>query len=385
MLMPVRIVFSGGGTGGHVYPAIAVADALKGRIGGLDLIFIGTRTGLEATAVPAASYDIRFIRSRGLRGRGPVSKLCTLASISVGVVQALAIVGAFRPDLVFGSGGYASAAVVIASSLARRTIVLQEQNSIPGMTNRLLAPRAVRVYLGFEQARERFGRHRGILVTGNPLRRSVLADPGGEPRRHFGLGENLPVLLVFGGSQGSSSLNRAAVDFFLRVDRAQGILQTGKRDFEWVRKRLGGVGGRVYVSPFIDDIHIAYRAADVALARSGALSVSELAAVGLPSILVPYPHAADDHQVSNARFLLEHGGAVMIEDRALSGEALAEAFRGLAGDPARLARMRAALGAVARGGGSRRPPGGGGHGGGGIRRCMRRSSTCTSWASGGSE
>jgi len=348
MKRPIKIVFAGGGTGGHVYPALAVSDALRELIGDFEALFIGTRTGLEATVVPEASYQVRFIHARGFRGRGVVHKVLTLAGIAVGVLQALWIVAAFRPDLVFGAGGYASAAVVLAASFLRKTIVLQEQNSVPGMTNRMLASRAARIYLGFERAARTFGDHPGLVVTGNPLRRSILSDVEGDPREAFGLGGRGPVLLVFGGSQGSHSLNHAAVDFFLRRPTVEGIMQTGRRDYGWVRDRLRDAGGRVFVSQYISNIHVAYRAADVALARAGALSVSELSAVGLPSILVPYPHAADDHQVLNAGVLVEAGGAVMIRDDELSGETLDTAFSAVLDDPQRLPLMREALSTVAR-------------------------------------
>ncbi len=344
----MRIVFAGGGTGGHVYPTLAVADALRDRILDFEALFIGTRSGLEATVIPEAAYEIRYILARGFRGRGIASKLLTLIGIAVGVVQSFWILVAFRPDLVFGAGGYVSAAVVLAASILRLRIVLQEQNSIPGMTNRILAPLAERIYIGFERAGEKFKDRSRLVVTGNPLRRSMLDDVAGDPREAFGLARGSPVLFVFGGSQGSRSLNRAAVDFFLRCEAVQGIVQTGTRDFAWVRNSLRDATVRVYVSPFIREINVAYRAADVALARAGALSVSELAAVRLPSILVPYPYAADDHQVQNAEVLVEAGGAVMLGDDELSGERLESVFHSLVEEAGRLEGMREALSAVAR-------------------------------------
>jgi UDP-N-acetylglucosamine--N-acetylmuramyl-(pentapeptide) pyrophosphoryl-undecaprenol N-acetylglucosamine transferase len=344
----VKVVFAGGGTGGHIYPALAVADALRDRMAGFRPLFIGTRTGLEATVVPGAAYEMRYIHARGFRGRGAVRKILTLIGIAVGVVQSFVILATFKPRLVFGTGGYASAAVVIAASMLRRTIVLQEQNSIPGLTNRMLASRAVRIYLGFERAAGHLAGHPGLVVTGNPLRRAVTDGVDGNPREAYGFAGDEPVLLVFGGSQGSRSLNRAAVEFFLERTRVRGIMQTGSHDYEWVKDRLRDAGDRIFIAPYIANIHVAYRAADLALSRAGALSVSELAAAGLPAILVPYPYAADDHQRFNARVLTEAGGAVVIADDELSGETLAATFDRLGGDPGRLAEMRRALGRVAR-------------------------------------
>lgn len=343
----MRVIFAGGGTGGHVYPVLAVAEELKSRFVDFEALFVGTRYGLEAKAVSKENYEIEFIYSRGVRGRGIAGKGLLLASIAVGVPQAMRIMMKFKPDLVFGSGGYASAAVVIAASILRRRIVLQEQNSIPGLTNRMLAPKAERIYLGFEKAKEYLGNHPGLKVTGNPLRREILDKDVGNPRSSFGLDEENPVLLVYGGSQGAQSLNRAAVEFFLRNRDVQGIIQTGERNYAWVKEKICG-RKRIFVSSFISNINRAYHASDAALARAGALSVSELAAVGLPAVLVPYPHAADNHQVYNARLLVEAGGAVMIRDSDLNGRTLEEALDGFMRSPGRLSEMRKALRGVAR-------------------------------------
>lgn len=344
----MRVLFAGGGTGGHVFPALSVADELKSRLPGFEALFVGTKDGLEAGAVPDAGYPIRFISSRSVRGKGFPGKLLTLTALSVGLLQAARIISRFKPNLVFGSGGYASAAAILAASLLRRRIVLQEQNSIPGLTNRLLAPRAARIYLGFEKAREYMGKHRGLVVTGNPLRREIVSEGVRRPREVFGLAEGSPLLLVFGGSQGASRLNRAAVEFILAREDVQAILQTGGTDYGWMRESLKGAEGRVFVSPFLKKIHVAYRAADVALARAGALSISELAAVGLPSILVPYPFAADDHQRHNASLLVSAGGAVLMENGQLSGRSLGDVLARLLGDRAGLERMKRSLLSVAR-------------------------------------
>lgn len=343
----IRVLFAGGGTGGHVYPALAVADELAER-GPLEALFVGTKGGLEAAVVPAAGYRIRHIAARGVRGRGIGAAAVTLAMLVAGTVRAAAIIARFRPDVVFGSGGYASAATVAAAFLLGRTIVLQEQNSVPGMANRLLAPLARRIYVGFEQARARLGGGERVVWTGNPLRRSIRPRRDPSARLRFGLRPDMPVLLVFGGSQGAMRLNRAAARLLRVRPGLQGILQTGERGYEETLGELEGTGPRVFVAAYIDDIEEAYASADVALARAGALSVSELAAVGLPSVLVPYPHAADDHQRRNARVVVEAGGAEMIEDGELDETSLAAALDPLLRDPGRLEAMRLALAAVGR-------------------------------------
>jgi UDP-N-acetylglucosamine--N-acetylmuramyl-(pentapeptide) pyrophosphoryl-undecaprenol N-acetylglucosamine transferase len=344
----MRIVFAAGGTGGHIVPAIAVAEELRARVSGLEALFIGARYGLEGTLVPAAGYEIRYISARGVRGRGAAARIRGAMSIAAGFFHSLGILSRFRPDVVFGSGGYASAAVVLAASFLRMKIVLQEQNSIPGLTNRILARGARRIYLGFATAKAFFGNHRGLLVTGNPLRRDVVAPPRGDARAEFGLAPGSPVLLVFGGSQGARTLNEAAVGYLLEHPGVQGIIQTGEQDYERVMERLGSGATRCFVKPYIGAMHRAYAAADVALARAGALSVSELAAVALPSVLVPYPHAADDHQRSNASFLAEAGGAIIVEDAKLNAGTLAAVIDPLLADRSRLSAMRRSLETIAR-------------------------------------
>lgn len=347
--MGVRVLFAGGGTGGHVYPALAVAEELEKRFEGLEPLFVGTRSGLESSVIEKAGYAIRYISSRGVRGRGIAGKILTIAALMIGIVQSMRIVRAFKPDLVFGAGGYASAAVVLAAYALRRRIVLQEQNSIPGLANRLLASKASRIYLGFERAAERFEGRSQVLYTGNPLRDSIVHPRDLEPHALFGLDRESPVLLVFGGSQGASRLNRAAVEYLEGRTGIQAIIQTGTRDFEWVKERLDSIEARTFVSPYISDIDLAYRAASVALARAGALSVSELAAVGLPAILVPYPFAADDHQRLNAEVLVEAGGVLLIEDGELDGASLSTGLDDLLdGGKDKLKSMKSALERIAK-------------------------------------
>ena len=339
----MRVVFAGGGTGGHLYPALAVAEELSSRNGVFEALFVGTSRGIESRVVPGAGYRLELISSRGARGKGAAGKVVTGAMLTAGIMQSIRIIRRFRPDLVFGSGGYASVAAVSAAWLTRNTVVLQEQNSIPGLANRTLAPMAKRLYLGFERARKYFRKSAPVLVTGNPLRGSIKPGPDRSARSDFGLTGDGHVLLVFGGSQGAMTLSRAAAGYLLGRTDVQAIVQTGENGYEEIRDRLAGAAGRVFVSPYIEDIGRAYAAADVALARAGALSVSELAAAGLPSVLVPYPHCADDHQMHNASVFVDAGGAVMIEDSRLDASSLAAELDPVIDDPGLLRRMREAL------------------------------------------
>jgi UDP-N-acetylglucosamine--N-acetylmuramyl-(pentapeptide) pyrophosphoryl-undecaprenol N-acetylglucosamine transferase len=344
----MRIVFAAGGTGGHILPALSVADELRARAGDLEALFVGTRSGLESRLVPAGGYPIRFISAKGVRGKGAAARLRSAASIAVGFFQSLALLGRFKPDVVYGSGGYASAAVVLAASCLRKRIVIQEQNSIPGLTNRLLARHARKMYLGFDKAASYFRGHRGLVVTGNPLRASVLAPGRADARVDFGIEGEGPVLLVFGGSQGARTLNRAAAEYLLARSNVRGIVQTGEQDLAWMRERLAAVSGRVCVRSYFEAMDRAYAVATVCLARAGALTVSELAAAAVPSILVPYPHAADDHQSHNAAHLADAGGAIVLRDADLNADSLAAALDPLLADPVRLAAMRRSLERAAR-------------------------------------
>ena len=337
------MVFAGGGTGGHLYPALAVAEELSSRNTGFKALFVGTSRGIESRVVPESGYGLELISSRGARGQGAAGKVVTGAMLTVGIMQSMGIMRRFRPDIVFGSGGYASVAAVSAAWLMRKTVVLQEQNSIPGLANRTLAPMAKRLYLGFERARGYFKCNAPVIVTGNPLRGTIQPGPEPSARKDFGLSGNGRVLLVFGGSQGAMTLSRAAAGYILDRTDIQAIVQTGENGYEEIRDLLATAAGRVFVSPYIEEIGRAYAAADIALSRAGALSVSELAAAGLPSVLVPYPHCADDHQTHNASVLVDAGGAIMVEDSKLNAASLAGKLDPVIDDPGLLGRMREAL------------------------------------------
>ncbi|MFO7916252.1 MAG: undecaprenyldiphospho-muramoylpentapeptide beta-N-acetylglucosaminyltransferase [Candidatus Krumholzibacteriales bacterium] len=335
----MRIVFAGGGTGGHIYPALAVADEMKSRFDSFNPLFVGTRAGLESEIIEEFGYSLRFIVSGPMRGRKFWRRIGTLSGMAAGMIQSIIIISRFKPDLVIGFGGYASVSVVVAASVLGKAIVLQEQNSIPGLTNRMLSRFAERIYLGFNHAARFFSDREKLLHTGNPLRSVITEEYEGDAAAAFGLAGDLPVLLAFGGSQGASSLNRAALEYIRSTGGVQMIIQTGKRDYRMMKSELSGFGDRVFVTDYIKNIREAYEAADIVISRAGALSVSEIASVGIPAILVPYPFSADNHQVENARYLEEAGGAVMVEDSELSGERLGAILDNILSDRQRIGSM----------------------------------------------
>jgi UDP-N-acetylglucosamine--N-acetylmuramyl-(pentapeptide) pyrophosphoryl-undecaprenol N-acetylglucosamine transferase len=331
----LAIVIAGGGTGGHLFPGIALADALARR--GAAVTFVGTATGIEVRAVPAAGYPLELIPGAQVRGGGVARVVRGLGATAAGVARARRLLRTLRPDLVVGVGGYASFATVAAARLGGIPIVLLEQNTVPGVASRTLGRIATRICLGFAEAAPFFPTGRS-LHTGNPVRAAILATP---PASRPTLG-----LLVFGGSQGARHVSDAVLDAVARLgDRLRGVRirhQTGTADRERVAAAYARLGVPAVVEPFITDMGTAYAEADLVIARAGAMSCAEITARGLPSILVPYPHAADDHQRHNAEALVRAGAATMILDPDLTGDTLVRALDPLLADAGARARMAAA-------------------------------------------
>jgi len=340
----MKIMIGGGGTGGHVYPGIAVAEELLRRRPSAQVVFVGGRRGLEAQAVPESGFRIRFIMTRGFPRRAwwrwPGAVLANI----VGFVQALWVVASERPSAVLGTGGYVSGPVSLAAWLLGRPLLLQEQNSIPGLANRWLARVADEVHLSFTEARRYFKRKDNLKVTGNPVRAHVLGGDRSQGLRAFDLAEGKPTVFIFGGSRGAHRINEASVDAMRRLKGRvdlQFILQTGRDDYESVRKAVDTEQLPARVVPFLKDIHLAYAVADLVVCRSGAMTLAEIAACGTPAILVPYPHAAHNHQEVNAHNLVERGAAALVLDRELTGERLAREIAHLVADRQTLRRMSA--------------------------------------------
>lgn len=347
----VRLCIAGGGTGGHVFPALATAAAVRTRAREAVLLFVGTASGLEARLVPAAGHPFETIRVRGLTGKALTDRLAALAVLPGALWQSRRILRRFRPDVVLGVGGYVAGPVLAAAALGGTPTVLHEQNAIPGLTNRLLCRVATAVAVSFEAARAHLPARR-VVVTGNPVRADLFGHPREASREAFGLSRDRTTLLVFGGSQGARRLNEAMREAAeaLAVRRAdlQLLHVTGERDREAVAAAYAAVHLRAVVLPFIEAMGAAYAAADLVICRAGATTVAELAALGKPAILVPFPHAANDHQRHNAAALAAGGGALLIPERDLTGALLAERTLALSQDPVRLAMMARAAAAAGR-------------------------------------
>lgn len=329
------MIVAGGGTGGHLFPGLAVAEAMARRRP-CRLLFVGASRGIEARVVPQRGYALRTLPVRALRGQGALGLVSSALRLPASVLSAWRLLGEVRPDLLIGVGGYASGPAVVAAWARRVPTVLLEQNAHPGLTNRWLARLADRICVAFPESAAYFPADRTVQ-TGNPVRA-----PGASPRGRPG-GFSV---LIFGGSAGAHRLNEVGVAAMARLagcgERLHVVHQTGAADLESVRRRYHEHGLEADVRPFIDDMAAAYADADVVVCRAGATTIAELTALGKPAVLVPYPFAADDHQRKNAESLVARGAALMILDRELTPEALTAALEPLRADPQRLATMAAA-------------------------------------------
>ena len=339
--MALAVVLAGGGTGGHIFPALALADAIRRREPDVRVHFVGTEHGLEASHVRAAGYPLEFVASRPLLGRGAGAALRALYTLLRGMLQARRILRRLHAQLVIGVGGYASVPTVAAAALTRTPTALLEPNARPGRANRLLGRFSREIFVQFDEARGYFPRDRTHLL-GYPVRtfkRTEAAAPDGALR-----------LLVLGGSQGAHSINRAMCGLLGQLDAAESFRithQTGARDYEDVKTAYAQAGVQAEIAAFFDDVLERLDAADLVVARAGAATIAELCATGTASILAPYPYAADDHQMANARELERAGASLVLPDGELS-EKLAPAIRALAADPDRRHRMAAAAAGRAR-------------------------------------
>lgn len=343
-----RILFAGGGTGGHVYPAIAIADAVKRLVPDAEIEFAGTRAKMEWEAVPRAGYRIHPITISGMHRGQPLRNVSLPLKLIRSLVESRSLVREFAPRVAVGTGGYVSGPVLLAASLAGVPIVIQEQNAYAGMTNKLLGRRAERIHVAFEAARSYFPAEK-CVYSGNPTRRELLEADRAEARRHFGVMENQFTVVVLGGSLGSRAMNEAMaehIDELLADEQVVVIWQTGKQYYEEMQGRIDE-HPRLRLLQYVDRMDLAYAAADLAICRAGAITCSELMVTGTPSILVPSPNVAEDHQTHNARSMQSAGAAVLIPEAEMQ-DRLMDALRVLRSDAAGLEEMGRAARRIAR-------------------------------------
>jgi len=344
------VVIAGGGTGGHLYPGIAVARELQSRRPDAVVSFAGTALGIEARVVPREGFPLDLIRSGGLKGKSPLDRMRGALLVPLGLLDGWRIVSARRPSLVIGVGGYSAGPVVMAAALRGVPTMLLEQNAVPGLTNRLLARMVKAAAVTFDSTQAFFGAK--AFVSGNPVRPEFFAtaEPLQEAVRD---GQTSPTrVLVFGGSQGAHAINVAMVEAAPQLAAGRPPLrlthQTGERDVEMVRTAYRQAGVQAEVEPFLYDMGRQLATADLIVCRAGATTLAEIAAAGKPAILIPLPTATDDHQRMNAETVAAAGAAQMLLQRDVTGPALAGHLLALAGDAERRTRMSAAARSLAR-------------------------------------
>ena len=319
--MSRTILIMAGGTGGHIYPGLAVADALRAQ--GWNVVWLGAPNSMEAELVPKHGYPVAWVNFTGVRGKGLLRLLTLPFTLLRALGQSAVAIFSHRPDVVLGMGGYITMPGGLMAAMLRRPLVIHEQNSIAGMSNKVLAQLAARVLSGFPGVLKR------AEWCGNPVRADIAALP--EPKVRYAERSGKLNVLVVGGSLGAQALNEAmpqALALMSEQERPKVLHQTGKKNLEAVRQLYERAGVKADIRPFLEDMANQYAQADVLICRAGALTIAELAAAGVASVLIPLPIAVDDHQTHNARFLSEQGAAVLLPQSELSAEKLAQLLRG---------------------------------------------------------
>jgi len=330
----INILVSGGGTGGHIFPAIAIADALKKRLGEkVNIQFVGAKGKMEMEKVPQAGYPIVGLNISGLQRKLDAANLSFPFKVLESLMKSAGIIRKFKPHVAIGTGGYASGPLLYMASWKKVPTLIQEQNSYPGITNKLLGKKANTICVGFKGMEQYFPEEK-LVVTGSPVRRVIIENrpDQNEALEFFGLKKDVPTLLVFGGSQGAHRVNQAIAGMLHKImkENIQMIWQTGKYSYEMANEAAGKYikEKKIKVMEFITRMEMAYAAADLVISRSGAIAIAEIAIVGKPAIFVPLPSAAEDHQTKNALSLVKGHAALMVKENELE-EKLPEMVAGM--------------------------------------------------------
>ncbi len=314
-----RFLFAGGGTGGHLFPAIAVAEKVRDLIPEAEIMFIGTKSKIEGSVVPKLGFKFKSIWIKGFSRKFNFENLLFPLKLFVSIFQSLFININFRPLVAVGSGGYVAGPAIFSANLVGAKIILLEQNSYPGVTTRLLERYADEIHLGFEDSKKYFKNEERLFLTGNPVRENLKSINKQEALKEFNLSGEKRTLLVLGGSLGAASINEAIVSSIDKLveNNIQVIWQTGKNYFD---KYKSIAGGNIWIAPFIEKMNSAYSACDLLLSRAGATTIAEIIALSIPAVLVPSPNVAENHQYFNAKSLSDKNAALLVENKNLKNE-----------------------------------------------------------------
>ena len=348
----MKAIMTGGGTGGHIYPAIAIADEIKSRHPDAEIMFVGTERGMEKDIVPKAGYPIKFITVSGLNRKNPIKLIKTLKDLNHGLHEAKQIIKEFKPDLVIGTGGYVCGPVMkTAAGMGIKTYI-HEQNAFPGLTNKLLSRGAERVFVAFDDAKKYFKTKKEPVTVGNPVRHAFTEVDRQAARESLGVKEDEFMVLSFGGSLGAQRINDEMTVAAERLRDRAGLrifFVTGRRYYSSIMENADKTNARVTYLQYIDDMPKYLNACDLAITRSGALTVSEITACGRASVMIPSPYVTNNHQYYNAKVVADRGGAILIEEKDLTNGEVADEIEQLMNDRQILEKMEkasAALGTV---------------------------------------
>jgi UDP-N-acetylglucosamine--N-acetylmuramyl-(pentapeptide) pyrophosphoryl-undecaprenol N-acetylglucosamine transferase len=338
----MKIIIAGGGTGGHIFPALAIAKELRNVIADVVVTFVGTARGLEARIIPKEGYDVRFIRSEGLVGKSILKTIKSIIQIPVSLKDSRDILKEIKPDLVLGVGGYSSGPVVLRAKMMGIPTIIHEQNTVPGVANKILGKFVDTVAVTYHESIKYFPSEKTYL-TGNPIRAEILKGNRDRGCETFSLDRDRFTIFVFGGSLGASSINKAVAEALVYLeplkDHIQFLHQTGDRECDTVKEVYRARGFRGTVIPFAYEMADAYAVADLIISRAGATTLAEVTACGKAAILVPYPYAAANHQEINARKLWDMGAAQMVLERDLNGKTLSDLIKHLLEQPDAIGEM----------------------------------------------
>jgi len=348
----VKVILSGGGTGGHIYPALTIADAIKKHHPEAEIFFVGTKEGLEKNIIPRYGYELKFIEVAGFKRSLSLDTIKSFFKLFAGLIDAYKIVAEAKPDLVIGTGGYVCGPICFMAAIKGIPACIQEQNAMPGVTNKILARFVKKVFLGYEEGRKYFAGSSEKIYTGNPIRSEILVHEKEEALSELGLDKNKKTILVSGGSRGARSINKAMLEAELKLsgrDDVQVLHATGDINYEDYMKEInskGGVKENIIIKPYLHNMPVALAAADLAVFRAGAIGLAELMACGIPSVLIPYPYATANHQEHNARAVEGNGAAKVILDKDMTGEKILTIIEELLNNTEELERMQKAAKAL---------------------------------------
>lgn len=341
----MKVLLSGGGTGGHVYPAIAIANKIKEEHPEAEIVFVGTEKGIESEIVPKYGYELKTVTVQGFKRKIDFDNVKRVFKLFKGLEESRRVVKKFKPDVVIGTGGYVSGPVLFNAAMSKIPTVVHEQNSFPGVTNKILAKMVTTVLTSFEDSHERFpeGTREKLVLTGNPVRKEILVARKGISRKKIGIAEDKKMVLCYGGSGGSEEINEAmklVIKNMVKDDVAF-IFATGKYYYEEFMKSIEGISLKPYqkVVPYLEDMANALAASDLVIGSAGAISLAEITALGKPSIIIPKAYTAENHQEYNARSIEEKGAGIAILEKNLTPESLNNAVFKLLGDKEALSNM----------------------------------------------